>query len=447
MFKSLATKFNNIFSGLSGKVIKEEDIKKAVKEIRIALLEADVALDSVKSFIAGLEPKLMGEEVIKGSHPVQMIIKLTQDEITRILGENHEGLHLKGQPVVILMVGLQGAGKTTSSAKLALKLKNSGKKVLLASTDTRRPAAQAQLEILAKKAEVASLEIVPAETPLQITKRALHQAQGFDVLIIDTAGRSEIDDDLMEELKQIKNLANPAEILLTLDAFFGRKSLDLAIGFNEKLGITGVIITRMDGDPRGGLAFNIKHILKKPIKFYGTGEKIEDFEDFYPERIASRILDMGDVVSLVEEAKEKIDEAEMQKMEEKMRKGKFDFEDFLSQIRSMKKMGGLAKIASFIPGASKLMSGIDEGKQKEIYKQEAIILSMTRKERSNPTLLLLHSRKDRIAKGSGVKLADVNKLLKQFDQMKTMMGAFSKIDKSALENIKSPEDLMKMMKR
>lgn len=448
MFKTLAEKFNNIFSGLSSKSITEEDIKKAIKEIRIALLEADVALDAVKSFISTLEPKLLGETVIKGVNPIQMIIKLTQDEITQILGGEKESLKLNSNPPsVILMVGLQGAGKTTSAGKLALKLKNSGKKVLLASTDTRRPAAQAQLEILAGKAGVTGLEIIPSENAIQITKRAIKEAKNFDVLILDTAGRTEIDDELMKELEEIKNISNPSEILLTLDAFFGRKSLALASGFNERLNITGTIITRMDGDPRGGLAFNIKYSLKKPIKFYGVGEKLEDFEDFYPERIASRILDMGDIASLVETAQGKIDEAEMKAMEEKMKKGKFDFEDFLKQIKGLKKMGGLKKIASFIPGASKLMGEMDGDKQKEIYKQEAIILSMTPKERRNPTLLLMHSRKDRIAKGSGVKLADVNKLLKQFDQMKQMMSMFGKMDQSSLSNIKNPEDLMKMIKR
>lgn len=448
MFKTLSAKFNNIFSGLHGKTITKESIEKAIQEIKSALLEADVSLESVKSFITELEPKLLGESVIKGANAVQMIMKLTQDEITRVLSENQESLKLQGKkPDVIMMVGLQGAGKTTTTAKLALKLKKAGKSVLLASVDVRRPAAKEQLEILAKRIEVSSLEIVQNETVEQIVERALKTAKNnFDVLILDTAGRSEIEEELMEELAEIKRKTNPCEILLVMDAFFGRKSLELATAFNEKLEITGAVITRMDGDSRGGLAFNIKYFLKKPIKFYGHGEKPEDIEEFYPERIASRILDMGDIVSFVESAKEKIDEEQMRKIEEKMKKGKFDFEDFLVQIGSMKKMGGLAKIASFIPGASKFAGAIDDSKQKEIYKQEAIILSMTLKERRNPSLLLAHSRKDRIAKGSGVKLADVNKLLKQFDQMKMMMTMFGKMDKSKLEGIKNPEDLLKMMR-
>ena len=446
MFKSLASKFNDIFSSLSNKTITEEDIEKAIKEIRIALLEADVALDAVKSFIASLKEKFKGEEVIKKTNPVQTIIKLTQDQITEILSQNHQDLKQKSGLLTIMMVGLQGAGKTTSAGKLALKLKKEGKKVLLASLDTRRPAAQEQLEILAQRVEVSSLPIIKEQNAVEITKRAMESAKDFDVLILDTAGRNELEEELMLELEEVKGIAKPDEILLTMDALFGRQSLALAQAFNDRLDISGVILTRMESDTRGGIAFNIKYSLNKSIKFYGTGEKMEDFESFYPERIANRILDMGDVVSLVEKAKEIIDAKEAEKMQKKLEKGKFDFEDFLSQIKGMRKMGGLGKIMSFIPGASKFSGLIDDDKQKEIYKQEAIILSMTLRERRNPALLQNNSRKSRIAKGSGTKLIEVNKLIKQFEMMQKMFGKFGKIDQSTLSNNANLDDLMKMFK-
>lgn len=446
MFKSLASKFNNIFSSLSGKSITEEDIEKAIKEIRIALLEADVSLDSVKSFVSNLREKFAGAEVVKKTNPVQTIIKLTQDQITDILSKNHEALKEKSGLLVIMMVGLQGAGKTTSAGKLALKLKKEGKKVMLASLDTRRPAAQEQLEILASKAEVFSLPIIKEQNSIDITKRALENCEGYDVLILDTAGRNQLEEELMHELEEVKKLCKPDEILLTMDALFGRQSLNLAQSFDERLNLTGVILTRMESDTRGGIAFNIKYTLEKPIKFYGTGEGLKDFEDFYPERIANRILDMGDVVSLVEKAQDVIDAKEAEKLQKKMEKGKFDFQDYLSQIKGMRKMGGLGKIMSFIPGASKFSGMMDEDKQKDIYKQEAIILSMTKKERENPVLLQNNGRKSRVAKGSGVRLVEVNKLLKQFDMMKAMFGKVGKVDKEALSKTENIEDLMKMFK-
>jgi signal recognition particle subunit SRP54 len=444
MFKALASKFNDIFSSLSSKAITEEDLEKAIKEIKIALLEADVALETVKAFTSSLREKLKGEEVIKKTNPVQTIIKLTQDEITNILSLNHEGLKQNVKPLIIMMVGLQGAGKTTATGRLALKLTKQGKKVLLASLDVRRPAAQLQLEVLSARASASSLPIIKEEGVMQIAKRAMKEAQNYDVLIFDTAGRNELEEDLMKELEEVKKIINPAEILLTMDALYGRQSLNLAKAFNERLSLTGVILTRMESDTRGGIAFNIKHSLQKPIKFYGTGEALEDFEDFYPERIANRVLDMGDVVSLVEKAKDIIDEKEAEKMRKKMEKGSFDFEDFLSQIKGLRKMGGLSKIASFIPGASKFADMLGGDKQDIIYKQEAIILSMTPKERKNPNLIMnSNSRKVRIANGSGVKLIEVNKLLKQFEGMRQMMEKFGKIDKSALANTQNIEDLMK----
>jgi signal recognition particle subunit SRP54 len=446
MFKSLASKFNNIFSSLSSKSITEQDLEKAINEIKIALLESDVALESVKHFTSSLREKLKGEEVVKKTNPIQTIIKLTQDEITAVLSQNHEDLKQNSGLLTIMMVGLQGAGKTTSAAKIAFQLQKEGKKVLLASLDTRRPAAQEQLSILSNKAGVSGLEIIKDQNAIEITKRALIEAKNYDVLILDTAGRNELEEGLMKELEEVKALCKPDEILLTMDALFGRQSLTLAEAFNERLNITGVVLTRMESDTRGGIAFNIKYSLKKPIKFYGIGEKLEDFEVFYPERIANRILDMGDVVSLVEKAQEVIDAKEAEKLQKKMQKGKFDFDDFLSQIKGMRKMGGLGKIMSFVPGASKFAGMMDDDKQKEIYKQEAIILSMTLKERRNPALMQNNSRKSRVAKGSGVRLIEVNKLLKQFEGMQKMLGKFGKIDQSTLSDKTNIEDLMKMLK-
>lgn len=451
MFKALASKFNDIFSSFSStKAINEEHIEKAIKEIRIAFLEADVSLEATKSFTSSLKEKLLGEDVIKSTTPGQMIIKLTQDEITRILAENHTPLKIESDTLnVILMVGLQGAGKTTSTGKLALKLKDKGEKVLLASLDVRRPAARLQLQMLGEKIGVSSLPIFENEDAIQIAKNAMEAAKkgNYSVLILDTAGRTELEEGLMQELEKIKNITSPSEIILTMDALSGRKSLEVASAFDAKLGLTGVILTRMESDTRGGIAFNIKFSLKKPIKYYGIGEKMEDFEEFYPERIASRILDMGDVVTLVERAKDAMDEIEMEKMQKKMEKGKFDFEDFLVQIKSLKKMGGLGKMMSFIPGASKLTGLLDEDKQNQIYKQEAIILSMTPKERKKPELLLSsYSRKHRVANGSGVKIIEVNKLLKQFETMKTMFGKIGKMDRSKLESIANADSMMKMLK-
>jgi signal recognition particle subunit SRP54 len=451
MFKAIASKFNNIFSGLgAAKIITEEHLEKAVREIKVALLEADVALDSVKEFTKSLAEKFKGETVLKSINPLQAIIKMTQDEITNILSQNHELLQLRSKGVnVILMVGLQGAGKTTTTGKLASKLSESGKKVLMTSLDVRRPAAQLQLKILGENISVTTLEIIEGENVLEITKRAMEKArrEEFDVLILDTAGRNELEEDLMEELEKIKKMSDPIEILLVIDALQGRQSLNIATGFHERLKLTGVIITRMESDTRGGVAFNVKFSLKLPIKYYGSGEKMQDFEDFYPERIASRILDMGDVVSLVETAEKIINKKDAEAMQKKMEKGNFDFEDFLSQIRGLKKMGGFSKVMSFIPGASKFSGMMGSEKLEQIYKQEAIILSMTAKERKNPQMIAnSHSRKYRIANGSGTRLSEVNKLLKQFEQMKKMLGKFNGMDKSMLENMKNPNDIMQMLK-
>lgn len=455
MFKALASKFNDIFSSLSQvKVITEEHIEQSVKEIRLALLEADVSLEAVKSFTAELREKFIGEKVVKSTKPIDTILKLTQDKITDILNDNHERLKIKtGQLNTILMVGLQGAGKTTTTGKLAMWLKNKGERVLIASLDTRRPAAQLQLQILAEKCCVSSLPIMEEETPVQIAKRAIEQAKkgNFTVLLLDSAGRTEVEKELMDELIQIKQVTQPTEILLVMDSLLGRQSLNVAQSFDELLQVNGVILTRMESDTRGGIAFNIKYSLKKPIKFYGIGEKIEDIEEFYPERIASRILDMGDVMTLVEKANEIIEEKEMEKMKAKMEKGKFDFDDFLLQMKSLKKLGGISSLLSFIPGASKLTGFMNDEKQKEkqkeLSKQEAIIHSMTKRERKNPDLLInSNSRKYRIAGGSGLKTSDINRFLKQFSSMKTMMQKMGKMDLKSMASMENIEDLMKTIK-
>lgn len=440
MFSSIASKFNNIFSSLSSKkIITEEDVEKSVREIRVALLEADVSLEIVKKFITNLKAKLVGEGVIKSVSPAQMIIKITQDEITQILG--NEFIHIKTSdtlPTIIMLVGLQGAGKTTTAAKLGNYLKKKQFKPFLASLDTRRPAAQKQLEILCHTNNLESLSIIEGQQSLDITKRAIEEAKkrGCDFLILDTAGRQQVEEDLMSEISEIQKLAKPSETLMVIDAMIGRQSLDIAKRFNEVTPLSGVVLTRTEGDTRGGVALNIRESIGCPIRFYGTGEKVNDFEEFYPDRIASKLLDMGDIVSLVEKAKEQIDEKEMLAMQKKLEKGKFDLDDFLKQLQGLKKMGGLAKMMSFIPGASKLQGFMGEGRQKDLEKQEAIILSMTKKERRKPEIIINSaSRKERITKGSGTTLLELNKLLKQFGKMKEMFSKAGGMNKDMLKNL------------
>lgn len=435
MFNSLSSKLSSVFNTLRGRgVLNEEDINTAMREVRIALLEADVALPVVKEFTQSLKEKALGQEIIKSISPAQQVIKLVQDHLTELLGSEQTELNLNTTPpAVILMTGLQGSGKTTSSGKLALRIKNkTNKKILLASLDVYRPAAQKQLEVLAAQAQVGSLPIVADEQPLDITKRALQvgKLEGYDVVILDTAGRLHIDDTLMGELIAVKQLANPIETLLVADALTGQDAVNIAKNFHEKIGVTGIILTRLDGDGRGGAALSMRSITGQPIKFAGVGEKLSEFEEFHPARIAGRILDMGDVVSLVERAVENIDKEEAEKMAAKFEQGSFDFDDLLAQLRNMKKMGGIGNIMGMMPGMGKIKDKIAEANIDEnvMARQEAIILSMTKKERKHPKLLN-GSRKQRIAKGAGVTVQEINKLYKAWQQMETMTKQMKKLGK------------------
>ncbi len=443
MLDNITKNIGKIFDSLAGKKsIGEDDLNAVMREIRIALLEADVSLAIAKEFIEKVKQEALGQQVVKSVSAGQMIVKIVHDELVKLLGSEKSELNFSTKPpAIIMLVGLQGAGKTTSAGKLALRLKNKNhKRVLLASLDTYRPAAQQQLEILAKKVEVDSLEIIANEKPLAIVKRAIAQAEkiGDDVLILDTAGRTAINEELMQELIEIKKLANPIEILLVVDSLIGQDAINIAKIFHEKLQLTGIILTRLDGDGRGGVALTMKASTNCPIKFIGVGEKLDELEEFDPSRIASRIIGMGDVVSLVEKAQEVFDQGEMEKAEKKMRKGEFDFDDLLSQIRNMKKMGGFASVLKFLPGAGKIREHMDKmgDVESEIKRQEAIILSMTKKERQKPDLIINTSaRKRRIAAGAGTTIQEVNRLLKKYKQMHKMMGKFGKIDKKALEQM------------
>lgn len=425
MFESLTDKLSGVFARITSRgVLNDKDIDEAMREIRVALLEADVALPVVKDFVARVKEEARGEKLVRSIQPGQLVVKIVHDELVKLLGAEDGGLNLNVvPPAVILMAGLQGSGKTTSSAKLA-KMLGKNRKVLLASLDVYRPAAQEQLEQLARQIGGHSLPIVNGEKPLAITGRALDVAKkgGFDVLILDSAGRLHIDDALMEELQAVKKLASPAETLLVADAMMGQDACNVAREFNEKLGVTGIVLTRIDGSSRAGAALSMRMIAGVPVKYLGTGEKTDEMEEFHVDRIAGRILGQGDVVSLVERAIEKVDREEADKMAARMMKGKFDLEDLLSQLRQIQKLGSLGGIMGMIPGLSKFKNQIADAGIGDalIKKQEAIILSMTKAERKNPDIIKA-SRKKRIAAGSGVEVHDVNKLLKQYEQMASMM--------------------------
>lgn len=425
MFESLTDKLSGVFARITSRgVLNDKDIDEAMREIRVALLEADVALPVVKDFVARVKEEARGEKLVRSIQPGQLVVKIVHDELVKLLGSEDGDLNLNVvPPAVILMAGLQGSGKTTSSAKLA-KMLGKNRKVLLASLDVYRPAAQEQLEQLARQIGGHSLPIVNGEKPLAITGRALDVAKkgGFDVLILDSAGRLHIDDALMEELQAVKKLASPAETLLVADAMMGQDACNVAREFNEKLGVTGIVLTRIDGSSRAGAALSMRMIAGVPVKYLGTGEKTDEMEEFHADRIAGRILGQGDVVSLVERAIEKVDREEADKMAARMMKGKFDLEDLLSQLRQIQKLGSLGGIMGMIPGLSKFKNQIADAGIGDalIKKQEAIILSMTKAERKNPDIIKA-SRKKRIAAGSGVEVHDVNKLLKQYEQMASMM--------------------------
>ena len=431
MFESLTTRLNGVLDRLKRRgALSEADVADAMREIRIALLEADVALPVVKDLVARVRERAVGQEVIKSVTPGQMVVKIVHDELVAILGADGSELKLGAPPAVVLMAGLQGSGKTTTSAKLGRRLRlREHKKVLLASLDTQRPAAQMQLEVLARQCEVASLPIVAGQQALEITRRALETArrEGYDVLILDTAGRLSIDETLMAELAQVRDLARPHETLLVADALTGQDAVNTARIFHERIGVSGIVLTRMDGDARGGAALSMRHVTGQPIKLVGMGEKLDALEPFHPDRVAARILDMGDVVSLVEQAAELVDKEDAEKLARKMAKGSFDLGDLRSQLQQMRKMGGMKGILGKLPGVQKMQKQLTEANidEKIIGRQCAIIDSMTPKERKNADLLNA-SRKRRIAAGSGTSVQDVNRLLKQHKQMQDMMKRMKK---------------------
>ena len=422
LFSSLSEKFNHIFSKLTkrGK-LTELEIKEAMREVRIALLEADVNYMVAKKFVADTTEKAIGEEVMKSLTPGQMVIKIVKDELTKLISSDNQKLQIASNPpTVIMMCGLQGAGKTTMCGKLAYYLKKTGKKPLLVACDIYRPAAINQLQVVGKTANVEVFER-GTQNPVKTAKQAVEHAkkQGCDVVILDTAGRLHINQELMQELKDIKKEVKPTEILLVVDAMTGQDAVTIAESFNNDLDITGVVMTKLDGDTRGGAALSIKAIIGKPIKFSGVGEKIGDLEPFYPDRIASRILGMGDVLSLIEKAQEAVTEEEAKKLEAKFRENSFTFEDYLNQMESLKKMGNINDLIGMIPGMASKMKGITID-EKQLAVNKAIIQSMTREERLNPDIIKA-SRRKRIAEGSGTTIQQVNTLLKQFEQSKEMM--------------------------
>ncbi len=434
MFENLTSKFEEIFSSLKkAPSLNEAQVDDGLRKIRQALLEADVALPVAKELIKNIKPKAIGQEIIRSTTPGQMIVKVVFDEIVKILGDTKTELNLNAvSPVCLMLVGLQGSGKTTTAAKLARYLeKNNKKKSLMVSLDVYRPAAQEQLNILGEKNSIQTLPIVKDQLPIDIVKRALNAASlsGVDAIIFDTAGRTQIDLSMMNEIKEIKSVANPIETILVADSLTGQVAVNVAQEFKKAVDLTGIILTRVDGDGRGGAALSMKFATNTPIKFMGIGEKIEQLDVFHPDRIANRILGMGDVVSLVEKATEDLDEEKIKKTEENLRAGSFSMEDYLSQLRQMKKMGGMDGVLSMLPGVSKIKKQMDNANIDEsiIKINEAVILSMTKEERLNPKIIN-SSRKKRISSGSGADSATINKLLKQFKMMTNMMKKMSKGD-------------------
>jgi len=433
LFESLSDRLGLVFDRLKGKgSLSEGDVNAAMREVRIALLEADVAVDVVKLFIDGVRERAVGQEVTKSVTPGQQVIKIVNDNLIEMLGKEPAWIELNAvPPVPILMIGLQGSGKTTTAAKIASRLtRRDKKKVMMASLDVTRPAAREQLRVLGEQIDVSTLPMAEGETATSIAKRAMtaSRLQGYDVVILDTAGRVTIDQGLMDEIKQISEITNPAEKILVADALTGQDAVTTAKNFHQNVGVTGIVLTRMDGDSRGGAALSMRSVTGVPIKAVGTGEKLENLEDFHPERVAGRILGMGDVVSLVEKAAETIEVEEAEKIALKMQKGQFDFNDMLKQLQQVSKMGGLGGVLAMLPGVGKLQkqmasAGVDD---KSIARQVAIIQSMTAQERKSPKLLNA-SRKRRVASGSGTTAQEINRLLKQQMEMARMMKKVGKM--------------------
>ena len=452
MFENLTNKFEEIFSSLKkAPSLDEKQVDEGLKGIRLALLEADVSLDVVKEFISRVKPKALGQEIIRSTSPGDMVVKIVYDEIVSFLGDKNSEISLNAiPPVPIMLVGLQGSGKTTTTSKLAKFLeKNNKKKVMMASLDVYRPAAQEQLRLLGEQNNIETLPVIDGQLPADICRRALSAANlnGSEVVLFDTAGRTQIDFQMMNEIKQIESIINPAETILVADSLTGQVAANVAKEFKNTVNLSGIILTRADGDGRGGAALSMKYVAEVPIKFLGIGEKIENFEVFHPDRIANRILGMGDIVSLVEKASEDLDEENIKRTEEKLKKGQFSMEDYLSQLRQMKKMGGIEGIMSFLPGVSKIKSQMDQAgvDEKIVTQNEAVILSMTKLERENPKIIN-GSRKKRIANGSGTDIATINKLLKQFKMMSEMMKKMSKGNTKGMADKGIPPELFNQLK-
>jgi signal recognition particle subunit SRP54 len=431
MFDSLQSRLGATFDRLRGRgALSEADVEEALKDIRTALVEADVALPVVTDFIDKVRPRAVGADVIRSVTPGQLVVKIVHDALVEMLGSDNAALNLGSPPAPVLMVGLQGSGKTTTSAKLGLMLQNrEKKKVLMASLDVSRPAAMEQLKILGEQAGVATLPIVLGQGPVDIARRAMASAKvgGYDVLILDTAGRQHIDEQLMTEVAQVRDQVKPHETLLVADSLTGQDAVNIAKSFNERVTLSGIILTRADGDARGGAALSMRAVTGAPIKFLGVGEKLDALEAFHPARVAARILDMGDVVSLVEKAAESFDKEKSEKLAAKMKKGSFDMDDLAEQLKQMKKLGGMQGVLSMLPGVGKVKSQLDAAglDDKMLTRQEAIISSMTRQERRDPDVIN-GSRRKRIAAGSGVEVSDVNKLLKMHRQMSDVMKKMGK---------------------
>ena len=452
MFENLTNKFEEIFSSLK-KVpsLDEKQVDEGLRNIRQALLEADVSLSVAKEFVKNIKPKALGQEIIRSTSPGQMVIKIVHDELVQLLGESNSEINLHAvPPVPIMLVGLQGSGKTTTTAKLAKFLeKNKKKKIMMVSLDVYRPAAQEQLKKLGEQNNILTLPAIEGQLPADICRRALSAAtlNGADVILFDTAGRTQIDLQMMSEIKEIENIIKPSEVILVADSLTGQVAAEVAKEFKNTVNVSGIILTRADGDGRGGAAVSMKFVSQVPIKFLGVGEKIENFEVFHPDRIANRILGMGDIVSLVEKAAEDLGEENIKKAEENLKKGNFSMQDYLTQLRQMKKMGGIEGLMSFMPGVSKIKSQMDKAgvDEKIVTQNEAIILSMTKKERENPKIID-GSRRKRIANGSGTDVATINKLLKQFKMMSEMMKKMSKGNLKGINDKGIPPELFNQLK-
>jgi signal recognition particle subunit SRP54 len=445
MFDSLTDRLGDVFDRLKRRgALKEQDVDAALREVRVALLEADVALPVVKELIDKVKETAVGSDILKSVTPGQMVIKVVHDTLVETLGGDEDPIMLPADPPgAYLMVGLQGSGKTTTTAKLGLRLKErENKKVLMASLDVARPAAQEQLKVLGEQADVATLPIVPGQGPVEIARRAMQAAKlgGFDVILLDTAGRLHVDEALMDEVAAVRDVSMPLETLLVADAMTGQDAVNVATSFNERVGLTGIVLTRVDGDARGGAALSMRAVTGKPIKLLGVGEKLEDVEAFHPDRIAGRILGMGDVVSLVEKVAETVEVEEAEKLAAKLKKGQMDLNDLADQLKQLRRMGGMSNVMNMLPGIGKMKSQMAEANLDEsvVKRQEAIIQSMTPQERRQPKVIQA-SRKRRIASGSGTSVQDVNKLLKQFQMMNKMMKKMGKMGKKGMMRAGLPQ--------